>query len=217
MTAIFWGSYCRHDSPLFFCYWKIHPGSYTEAQLIITIQEARAFRGSPPMVPISSKMLHIHVCICVHCCCLVARLCPIFCDPMDCSLPVSSVHWNGLPFPSPGPLPNPGIEPVSPALSQSHLVSPCVYTYVHKYNTAFSNLRHQGPGTQMLSAWVTSDSSPALPAYLSLRHPHQSGHILPCPPHSSASHLSLQLSLHSATSVFLRHTGDPVICLIQEL
>ena len=45
------------------------------------------------MVPISSKMLHIHVCICVHCCCLVARLCPIFCDPMDCSLPRLLCLW----------------------------------------------------------------------------------------------------------------------------
>jgi len=25
--------------------------------------------------------------------------------------------WNGLPFPSPGDLPNPGIEPASPALA----------------------------------------------------------------------------------------------------
>ena len=46
-------------------------------------------------------------------------------DPMDCSLPSSSVHgifsrqeyWSGLPFPPPGDFPNPGIEPVSPALS----------------------------------------------------------------------------------------------------
>ena len=44
-------------------------------------------------------------------------------DPMDCSLPDSSVHgiyqarvleW--VPFPSPGDLPNPGIEPGSPVL-----------------------------------------------------------------------------------------------------
>ena len=42
------------------------------------------------------------------------------CNPMDCSLPGSSVHgifqqeyWKGFPFPSPGDLPNPGIEPVS--------------------------------------------------------------------------------------------------------
>ena len=26
-------------------------------------------------------------------------------------------YWNGLPFPSPGDLPDPGIEPVSPALA----------------------------------------------------------------------------------------------------
>ena len=46
------------------------------------------------------------------------------CDPMDCSLPGSSQsmgfsrqeYWSGLPFPSPGDLPNPGIELGSPAL-----------------------------------------------------------------------------------------------------
>ena len=39
----------------------------------------------------------------------VAQSCPTPCDPMDCSLPGSSVHgfsrqeyWSGLPFPSPG-------------------------------------------------------------------------------------------------------------------
>ena len=42
------------------------------------------------------------------------------CNAMDCSLPGSSVHgilqakyWSGLPFPSPGDLPDPGIELVS--------------------------------------------------------------------------------------------------------
>ena len=104
----------------------------------------------------------------------VTQVCPTLCDPMDCSLPGSSVHgdspgknngmgchsllqgifptqgsnphllhwqadslpltlwtvarqaplsmgfsrqeyWNGLPFFSPGDLPNPGIEPRSPA------------------------------------------------------------------------------------------------------
>ena len=49
--------------------------------------------------------------------------CPTLRDPMDCSLPGSSVHgifrqeyWSGLSFPSPGDLPNSGIEPGSPAL-----------------------------------------------------------------------------------------------------
>ena len=50
---------------------------------------------------------------------------------MDCSLPSSSVHrifqvrilWGGLPFPSPGDLPNPEIEPRSPALQADALPS----------------------------------------------------------------------------------------------
>ena len=30
-------------------------------------------------------------------------------------------HWSGLPFPSPGDLPNPGIKPSSPALQADSL------------------------------------------------------------------------------------------------
>ena len=33
------------------------------------------------------------------------------------------VYWNGLPFPSPGDLPNPGIEPESPAQQADSLPS----------------------------------------------------------------------------------------------
>ena len=32
-------------------------------------------------------------------------------------------HWSGLPFPSPGDLPDPGIEPVSPALVDKFLTT----------------------------------------------------------------------------------------------
>ena len=57
----------------------------------------------------------------------------LICNPMDCSPPGSSVHgipqakyWRGLPFPSPGDLPNPRIEPptpVSPALAGRFLTT----------------------------------------------------------------------------------------------
>ena len=54
--------------------------------------------------------------------------CPTLCDPMDYSLPGSYVHgifqaryWSELPFPSPGDLPDPGIEPESPALQADSL------------------------------------------------------------------------------------------------
>ena len=33
-------------------------------------------------------------------------------------------YWIGLPFPFPGDLPNPGIEPVSPELQAESLLSP---------------------------------------------------------------------------------------------
>ena len=55
---------------------------------------------------------------CVHAKSL--QLCPTVCDLMDCSPPGSSVHGilqARLPYPSPGDLPDPGIEPVSPALA----------------------------------------------------------------------------------------------------
>ena len=32
-------------------------------------------------------------------------------------------YWSGLPFPSPGDLPDPGIEPASPALQADFLLS----------------------------------------------------------------------------------------------
>ena len=32
-------------------------------------------------------------------------------------------YWSGLPFPSPGDLPDPGIEPVFPALQENSLLS----------------------------------------------------------------------------------------------
>ena len=52
------------------------------------------------------------------------------CDPMDCSpqAPLSmefsrQEYWNGLPWPPPGDLPNPGIKPRSPALQVDSLLS----------------------------------------------------------------------------------------------
>ena len=50
----------------------------------------------------------------------VTQSCPNLCNPMDCSLPGTSVHgifqarvWSGLPFPSPGDLPDPGISSIA--------------------------------------------------------------------------------------------------------
>ena len=74
------------------------------------------------------------------CCCLA------LCDPMDCSLPAPlsmgfpRQEWSGLPFSSPGDLPDPGIEPESSALQAdslplSHLGSPSF-----SYHSSFLSL-----------------------------------------------------------------------------
>ena len=59
---------------------------------------------------------HLHACMLS---CSVQLSCPALCNPMDCSLPGSSrqEYGSGLPFPSSRDLPNPGIEPTSPALA----------------------------------------------------------------------------------------------------
>ena len=60
----------------------------------------------------------------------VAQSCPTLCDPwtVACQAPLSmgfsrQEYWSGLPFPSPGDLPNPGVEPGSPALQAGSLPS----------------------------------------------------------------------------------------------
>ena len=62
-------------------------------------------------------------CINPFMCVLVAQSCPTLCHLMDCSPPGSlSVEFsrqeyrNGLPFPSPGNLPDPGIQGSNPGL-----------------------------------------------------------------------------------------------------
>ena len=69
------------------------------------------------------RLVNWRILLCsVHCRCLVTWLCPILCDPLDCSLSGPSIHgmefsrqeyWTGLPFPTPGDLPNSEIESTS--------------------------------------------------------------------------------------------------------
>ena len=61
---------------------------------------------------------------------LVPQGCPTLCDAMDYNLPGSlsmefsrQEYWSGVPFPSPGDLPDPGIESRCPALQADSLPS----------------------------------------------------------------------------------------------
>ena len=50
-------------------------------------------------------------------------------------------YWSGLPFPSPGDLPNPGIEPRSPALEPDALTSepPGKHEWIFKFKLPAHN------------------------------------------------------------------------------
>ena len=90
------------------------------------IQQRRSLFWFPSAFfpPTSLRLVAYVSRVCVY----VAQLCPTLCDPVDCSPPGSSVHgfsrqeyWSGLPFPSPGDLPNPRTEARSPALKADSL------------------------------------------------------------------------------------------------
>ena len=78
--------------------------------------EAYAKKGSGILfLAAMSGMWNFPVCVCVH-----APSCLTLCDPADWAhqAPLSmefsrQKYWHGLPFPTSGDLPNPGIEPVS--------------------------------------------------------------------------------------------------------
>ena len=74
----------------------------------------------------------------------VTQSCPTLCNPMDCSLPGFSIHGifqarilDWVPFPSPGDLPDPGIEPGSPALETDALTSEPPKKYPLKHTLYF--------------------------------------------------------------------------------
>ena len=61
---------------------------------------------------------------------LIAQSCPTLCNPWTvvCQASLSmgfprQEYWSGLPFPSPGDLPDPRINPRSPALQVDSLLS----------------------------------------------------------------------------------------------
>ena len=75
---------------------------------------------------------------------------------MGCSLPGSSVHgilqarileWVRLPFPSPGDIPNPGIEPKSPALAGGFFTNCATWEALGNHHSIFCFYDLTTPGT----------------------------------------------------------------------
>ena len=71
---------------------------------------------------IKKKYIYIYLFFSLKYTCLVAQSHPTLCNPMDCSLPGSSIHGDSLKNLG-GDLPNTGIKPGSPALQADSLPS----------------------------------------------------------------------------------------------
>ena len=81
------------------------------------------------------------VCACVRVCARAKSLCLTLCDPVDCSLPGSSVHGDspgkstGMGCPPPGDLPKPGIKPLSltsPALAGRFFTTSAIWEALYE-------------------------------------------------------------------------------------
>ena len=105
------------QSAVFLCSWPPHLLSHV----------VRSAAGSN--LTISSHLsklcsLHFSLCVCVHMCMESLSLVQLFVTPWTVArqAPLSmgfsrQEHWNGLPFPPPGDLPDPGIKSVYPVAS----------------------------------------------------------------------------------------------------
>ena len=126
MLIIFWMSVCMRAKSFQLCLDLCDPMDYSlPGSSVHGIFQARilewvaisSFRGSSW----PRDRTHVSYVFCTVGLCMWVLSCVwVFCDPMGCSLPGSSVHgfsrqgyWSGLPFPPPRDLPNPGIEPMS--------------------------------------------------------------------------------------------------------
>ena len=82
--------------------------------------------------------------------CACGQSCPTLCNPMDCSLPASSIHgdffkqeyWSGLPFPPPGDLPDPWSNLSlllwqADSLPLSHLGRLNIYIYIYIFTDIY--------------------------------------------------------------------------------
>ena len=109
----------------------IHPRTVHTCYLFIWVSSGDAICLFLLLLDILTALQSsLHIKSPMHECSVIIHSCPALCNPMDCSLPGSSGHgisqarkleW--LPSPSPEDLPDPEIEPRSPAWQADSLLS----------------------------------------------------------------------------------------------
>ena len=127
-------------------------------------------------------------------------------DPMDCSRPQAPLsigfsrqeYWNGWPFPSPGDLPNPGMEPSPAALAGRFFTTEPLGKPTRWYSVQFSSVAQSCPTL----CDPMNRSTPGLPVHHQLpesiqTHVHRVGDaIQPSHPLSSPPPPAFNLSQH---------------------
>ena len=159
-----------------------------------------------------------------------AQSCPTLCDPTDCSPPGSSAHgipqrgyWTGLPFPSPGDLPEPHTDASRyfylPGRQSGELKDTGRETRLPGFESRFGKTRERVPWSRLLSPCARGLASDGCtpwgngspPLYYSPGH---TAGALPPPgswlPALPPTPPSMSGQVHGRR---LRHTGEkPQIC-----
>ena len=107
-VSLYYTWYCRYNL-CYFC------GEGTRMSLRNTLSECHKFKSNESVTFQWHEVYFFSIFSCYESEIEVTQSCPNLCNPIDCSLPGSSVHGifqtrvlSGLPFSSPGDLPNPG-------------------------------------------------------------------------------------------------------------
>ena len=156
---------------------------------------------------------------------LVTQSCLTLCDLMDCSPSGPSLftefsrqeYWNGLPFPSPGHLPNPGIKPRSPTWKAQSLPTEPPgkpYTKVGMHKLLMLLLSHLS--RVRLCATPETAAHQAPPSLAFSRQEHRSGLPFPSPMHESEKwKWSCSVMSNSSRPHGLQPTGSSVHGIFQ--
>ena len=120
-------------------------------------------------------------------------------------------YWSGLPFPSPGDLPNPGIEPISPALAGGFFTTEPSGKQTHKSLWNVINKYYISKQLCLWLAWIVRKCFP-LPCWIfHFANVAQGGteHMI--------YYFFISLKKLSRSQASLYHLLSNIICLIKQL